>query len=75
MILVYIGDTGFLGLTQRNVERLCAGEPMCVELLKSAKQLVVVYGTTKPDVCHTIAKGTGVPFERTHLAAAAADPL
>lgn len=76
MLQLYF-ETGFLvvGVTRGSIERLTAGQPLKIALLRQpVNEIAVVFGETKPEILRAL-EDAGIEVADVHKAAAAADPL
>lgn len=73
MIQAYAGDKMVVGVTRGNIERLTAGRPLMIQLVKSVEQILVVFGESKLDIIQQL-EDAGLEFAESAKAAAEADP-
>lgn len=72
------GDGGSLlviGVTRGNIDRLTAGLPFSVDLVRPVDRVVLFFGEDKPSIIAEIEAKTPFRFEAAHKAAAMEDPL
>lgn len=74
MLQAYVDELLVVGVTRGNVDRLTDGQPMRIQLLKPVKDILVVFGETKPDIIAEL-EAAGARFEQAHKDAAQRDPL
>ena len=74
MIQAYQDDLLIVGVTRGNIDRLTAHRPMKIDIMKPIKQVLIVFGETKPDIIAEL-ESAGAQFENVHKAAAERDPL